>query len=139
MADIAVRPLIEYAAAVPRIAAWFYEEWGAVYGGATQASVRRRIETWLTRRRIPTALVAVANNQVIGTVALKQSELKFPYSPWLADSSLSRSFVEEAFYERLGWSAIEHCRLPTGLVAVMSKRLQPSNADEMTGRLTCNQ
>lgn len=85
MDGIVIRPMIEHAGAVPRIAAWFFEEWRLIYGGETQASVQRRIESWLTQRQIPTALVALSGNQVVGTVALKERELpQFPESPWLA-------------------------------------------------------
>ena len=67
MVEVAIHPLVDHAAAVPQIAAWFYEEWGAIYGAETPLSVRQRIETWLTRKEIPTALVAVSEDQVIGT------------------------------------------------------------------------
>ncbi|MEO8411937.1 MAG: GNAT family N-acetyltransferase [Propionivibrio sp.] len=85
MAAVSVYPMIEYADAVPRIAAWFHKEWRSLYGDETQASVQKRIETWLTRRQIPTAFVAVSDDQVVATVALKENELaKLPHSPWLA-------------------------------------------------------
>ena len=159
MTGIAIHPLSEYARSVPRIAAWFFEEWRSIYGEETQESVQRRIETWLTPKKIPTALVAVADNQVIGTVALKSNELQFPYTPWLSGLFVVPQFrhkgigallvsaaeneaaslgieylhlytpVSQAFYEGLGWSLIEHCPLPSGSVAVMSKRLprRPTN------------
>ena len=48
-------------------------------------SVERRIRTWLTRNQIPTALVAVFDDWVIGTVALKDRELRdLEYGPGLA-------------------------------------------------------
>ena len=133
MAEIAGYPLVEHAAEVPRIAVWFDEEWGAIYGAETQASVNHRIETWLTRRTIPTALVAVANNQVIGTVALKQTELKFPYSPWLAGL-----FVVPQFRRR-GIGALLVGAAEDEAASLGIERLQPNNADETKGRITWNQ
>ena len=156
MTNIAIHSLVDHADAVPSVAGWFFDEWREIYGEETPASVQRRIETWLTRNQIPTALVAVAGNQVVGTVALKETELQFPYSPWLAGlfvipelrrkgigallvsaaeheaASLGVEHlylytpVSQAFYEGLGWSAINHCHLPGGPVAVMSKRLPPN-------------
>jgi predicted N-acetyltransferase YhbS len=167
MTEITIHPLVEFAAAIPSIAAWFFEEWSSIYGEETQASVQQRIETWRTPKQIPTALVAVSESRVLGTVALKNSELQFPYSPWLAGLFVVPQFrhkgigallvgaaegeaaslgveclylytpVSQAFYERLGWSVVEHCKLPTGSVAVMSKRLQRNMA--VTGKLVVRQ
>lgn len=85
MPQISVEEMVAYATEVPRIASWFYEEWRSFYGEQSLASVQHRIESWLTRDKIPTALVAICDGQVIGTVALKEKELEqFSYSPWLA-------------------------------------------------------
>jgi len=77
--------MIDYASEVPRIASWFFEQWRPLYGDESVASVERRIRTWLTRNQIPTALVAISDNDVVGTVALKDRELPgLEYGPWLA-------------------------------------------------------
>jgi len=57
MIMVTIHPIIEHPEEVPRIAAWFFEEWRSLYGEETQMSVQRRIETWLTRKQIPTAFV----------------------------------------------------------------------------------
>ena len=81
----AVGPMIDYASEVPRIASWFFEQWRPLYGDESVASVERRIRTWLTRNQIPTALVAISDNDVVGTVALNDRELPdLEYGPWLA-------------------------------------------------------
>jgi len=153
--EIAIHALGDHADAIPSVAAWFYDEWRQIYGEETLASVRQRIETWAAGNQIPTALVAVAGNRVIGTVALKDRELHFPYSPWLAGlfvvpqfrrngigaqlvGAAERKAVSlgvkrlylytpgsQAFYEGLGWSVLELCQLLSGPIAVMSKYLQP--------------
>ena len=80
-----VCPMVDYANEVPRIASWFFEQWRPLYGDESLASVERRIRTWLTRNQIPTALVAISDDSVIGTVALKDRELPdLEYGPWLA-------------------------------------------------------
>lgn len=74
-----------YAGEIPRIALWFFEEWRSLYGNQSLPSVQRRIESWLTQDRIPTSLVAVLDEHVVGTVALKLRELpEWDYGPWLA-------------------------------------------------------
>lgn len=91
--EVTIHPMADYVAAVPRIASWFFEQWRSVYGEESQASVERRIRTWLTRGRIPTALVAVCENQVVGTVALKRRELAgLDYGPWLAGLFVAPEF-----------------------------------------------
>jgi len=156
MSAIVIRDMIEYASEVPRIASWFFNEWRSLYGSETSASVQRRIESWLTRDRIPTALVAVHEGRIIGTVALKEQEIeKVSWTPWLAGVFVLPEFRKrgvgallvqaaekkaaligvqrlylytpdgKTYYRRLGWSVVEHCLLPSGPVAVMSKELQP--------------
>lgn len=55
-----------------------------LYGKQSLESVQCRIESWLTWDKIPTALVAICDGQVIGTIAIKENELEqVSYSPWL--------------------------------------------------------
>jgi N-acetylglutamate synthase-like GNAT family acetyltransferase len=154
MIDVAICPLGDFFESIPKIAEWFYNEWCEIYDVDMQDSVRKRIETWTSNDRIPTALVAVVANQVVGTVALKSSELNFPYSPCLAGLyvvpqfrrkgigailvgaaeqkaatlEVSRLYLytprSQAFYEGLGWSILEQAQLASGAVSVMSKCLE---------------
>lgn len=83
--DVAVYPMLDYPTEVPRIASWFFEQWRPLYTEESLASVERRIRTWLTRNQIPTALVAVSDKRIVGTVALKIRELPdLDFGPWLA-------------------------------------------------------
>jgi GNAT superfamily N-acetyltransferase len=85
LVNAVVYPMADYASEVPRIASWFFEQWRPLYGDQSLSSVERRIRTWLTRNQIPTALVAISDDGVIGTVALKDRELPdLDYGPWLA-------------------------------------------------------
>lgn len=149
-----VCPMVDYAHEVPRIASWFFEQWRPLYGNESLASVERRIRTWLTRNQIPIALVAISDDSVIGTVALKDRELPdLEYGPWLAGlfvvpqhrcrgigtllvaaaeqqaSALGVQHLHlytpasEGFYERLGWTVVDHVALPSGTVSVMRKRV----------------
>ena len=85
MPEIVIRDIADFSHWVPTISAWFYAEWREFYVDQTEADVRQRVASWLERDRIPTALVAVADGEVVGTVALKEREFEhLAASPWLA-------------------------------------------------------
>ena len=85
MPDIVIRDFADFSHWVPTISGWFFSEWREFYGDQTEDDVRQRISGWLERDRIPTALVAVIDDQVVGTVALKEREFEMhAASPWLA-------------------------------------------------------
>lgn len=85
MHNVEIRDIADFSHWLPTISSWFYSEWRELYGSQTQGDVERRIGGWLQRDAIPTALVAVIDDQVVGTVALKEKELEqFPGAPWLA-------------------------------------------------------
>lgn len=85
MHNVEIRDIADFSHWLPTISSWFYAEWRELYGNQTQSDVERRIAGWLQRDGIPTALVAVVDDQVVGTVALKKQELEqFPGAPWLA-------------------------------------------------------
>ena len=63
---------------------------------------QRRIESWCTRGTIPTALVAVSDGRVIGTVALKERELRqYTFTPWLAGLFVVPEFRRQGVGEQL--------------------------------------
>ncbi len=78
--------LEEYRLWTPTIAQWFYDEWGDFYPNLTVDDIAERLEQRTNTDKIPLALVAVEDKQVIGTVSLKQHDMdtRMQYSPWLA-------------------------------------------------------
>lgn len=78
--------LEEYRLWTPTIAQWFYDEWGDFYPNLTVDDIAERLEQRTNTDKIPLALIAVEDKQVIGTVSLKQHDMdtRMQYSPWLA-------------------------------------------------------
>jgi N-acetylglutamate synthase-like GNAT family acetyltransferase len=85
MPDVVIRDMADFSDWLPTISAWFHAEWRELLDGQTPIDIETRIAAWLTRDSIPTALVAVVDGEVVGTVALKGKELEhFGATPWLA-------------------------------------------------------
>jgi predicted N-acetyltransferase YhbS len=86
-AELRIAPLAEFAHWIPDIAQWLHAEWRTLYpGGYTPADVEAALRTRLNTRQIPLALVAVADNTVVGIVSLKLSDMdtRPGLTPWLA-------------------------------------------------------
>lgn len=85
MVDVAIRELADFPQWIPTISGWFHDEWHELLGMRTPEDIERGLAKWLVRDAIPTALVAVAGEEVVGTVALKSREFEqFGEAPWLA-------------------------------------------------------
>ncbi|HEX8957846.1 MAG TPA: GNAT family N-acetyltransferase [Burkholderiaceae bacterium] len=88
MVDVAIRELADFPQWIPTISAWFHEEWHELLGMRTAAEIEQGLAKWLVRDAIPMALVAVAGEEVVGTVALRAREKEhreqFGEAPWLA-------------------------------------------------------
>ncbi len=88
MADVVIRELADFPQWIPTISTWFHGEWRELLGMRSAEEIERGLAKWLVRDAIPTALVAVAGKEVVGTVALKTREIEhreqFGEAPWLA-------------------------------------------------------
>ena len=71
---------------IPLIAGWFHREWGRYYPELTIDDIEERLRARINIDKIPLALVAIENGEVIGTVSLKISDMdtRKQYTPWLA-------------------------------------------------------
>ena len=88
MVDVVIRELADFPQWIPTISAWFHEEWHQLLDMRTPADIEQGLAKWLVRDAIPTALVAVAGEEVVGTVALRARDIEhreqFGEAPWLA-------------------------------------------------------
>ena len=75
------------------LAKWFWEEWKPFYTGKTEADVAQSIRERLNVDRIPLALLALQNEQPVGTVCLKHQEMdtREDLGPWLAGMYVERA------------------------------------------------
>ena len=104
--------LKDYSRWIPTIAQWFYEEWGAFH---PELDVKRIAESLVERcntDRIPLALVAVRQEEVIGTVSLKEHDMdtRMEFSPWLASLYVSRDYRNKGVGVRLIEAGLEKAR-----------------------------
>jgi predicted N-acetyltransferase YhbS len=97
--------LKEHSEWVPTIAAWFHREWGAYHPGLDVDAIAERLRQRLNTDRLPLALVAVDQAEIIGTVSLKEYDMdtRMQYSPWLA----SLYVVKHSRNKGVGISLIE--------------------------------
>ncbi len=85
MVDVVIRELADFPQWIPTISAWYLDEWRELLGVGSAEEIERGLAKWLARDAIPTVLVAVAGEEVIGTVVLKTREFEqFGEAPWLA-------------------------------------------------------
>jgi N-acetylglutamate synthase-like GNAT family acetyltransferase len=78
--------LSDHKEAIPLLAQWFYKEWAYLNPGKTLADVEQLIGERTNTDKIPIALVAFDNHELLGTVCLKVHDMdtRLDLSPWLA-------------------------------------------------------
>src|SRR5512146_707600 len=78
--------LADHKEVIPLLAQWFYKEWAYLNPGKTLADVEQLIGERTSTDRIPIALVAFDNQELLGTVCLKVHDMdtRLDLSPWLA-------------------------------------------------------
>ncbi|MBV8635380.1 MAG: GNAT family N-acetyltransferase [Burkholderiaceae bacterium] len=85
MVDVVIRELADFPQWIPTISSWFHDEWHELLGVRSLEEIEQGLAKWLVRDAIPTALVAVIGEEVVGTVALRAREFEqFGETPWLA-------------------------------------------------------
>lgn len=72
---------------LPTLARWHHEEWGYLNPGETLADRIDKMRAYLGEATIPTLLIAVENDKVLGSAALIAADMdnKPELSPWLAN------------------------------------------------------
>lgn len=84
MSEVVIRELADFPQWLPAISAWFHAEWRQLLGARSVEEIEQGLNHWLVRDAIPTALVAVRGEEVVGTVALRSREFEqFGETPWL--------------------------------------------------------
>lgn len=78
--------LADHTEVIPILAQWFYKEWAYLHPGKTLADVEQLIGERINTNKIPLALVAFDNRELLGTVCLKVHDMdtRLDLSPWLA-------------------------------------------------------
>lgn len=78
--------LADHQDVIPVLAAWFHQEWAYLYPGRTVQDVSRSISERINRDKIPLALLAFEDDELVGTVCLKSADMdtRPELTPWLA-------------------------------------------------------
>jgi N-acetylglutamate synthase-like GNAT family acetyltransferase len=78
--------LADHTEVIPTLAQWQHTEWGHTRPGDTVETRTGRIESWCNRDRIPLAVVALDQNEVLGSASLiaYDMETRMELTPWLA-------------------------------------------------------
>ncbi|MFO1388524.1 GNAT family N-acetyltransferase [Cellvibrio sp.] len=71
---------------IPVIARWHFDEWGYLNPGKTLEYRIERMQRYLSDTPIPSMLIAVEGDEVLGTAALVESDMDShpELTPWLA-------------------------------------------------------
>src|SRR5207249_4802790 len=85
MRGVQISYLIEHPEYVPQLAQWLFEQWDSILGEGTPEARIKKLKAHLNRDKLPTAWVAHANGQLLGTAALRVHDLegREDLTPWL--------------------------------------------------------
>lgn len=83
---IRVEYLADHPAAAPLLAAWHHAEWAGLLPGWTPEHALAELRTHTGRRQVPTTLVALEGDSVLGSASLLAADLAGweHLTPWLA-------------------------------------------------------
>lgn len=146
-----IEHLADHMEAIPILAKWVYEQWGHSFARLPLEGIAVRFEERAKRDGVPQVLVALEDDEIIGTASLIERDMSTrpELAPWLATvyvapqwrqrgtgSELVRAVMREAavlglgklylftpdklaFYERLGWKALDHSEYRGERVTIM--------------------
>ncbi len=65
--------------AIPKIARWYYDEWGHLVETETYETSIERLQEYLAANQMPLMVLAVEANEIIGVAQLKYHEIEEVY------------------------------------------------------------
>src|SRR6266550_2963732 len=95
MRGVQISYLIEHPEYIPQLAQWLFEQWDSILGEETPEARIKKLKTHMNRDKLPTAWVAHANGQLLGTAALRVHDLegREDLTPWLGGVFVGSHFV----------------------------------------------
>jgi GNAT superfamily N-acetyltransferase len=67
--------LADHPTAIPKIASWYFDEWGYTKPGRSVAGIAADLKAYLNRHKVPLIVVAIEERVVIGAAQLKFREM----------------------------------------------------------------
>ena len=97
---------------LPTLAEWHHAEWGYIRPGDTAEARLQRLEAECGHREIPTTIIAVEKNQLLGSVMLLEEDMEThkQLSPWLASLFVASNRRREGIGAALVGRLIEEAR-----------------------------
>ncbi len=94
---------------IPVIAEWFYRQWAHTNPGRTKDQVVEMIDKHLNLDGLPLSFVGLEKGALVGTVLLREFELKGyeQYSPWLSSIYVAPDYRNQGYGQQL----VSHCIL----------------------------
>lgn len=98
--------------AIQQIAEWHFRQWGWKVPGETVDSVRTKLQGYLNRHCIPLAVLAITNDEIVGTASLKYREMDiYPDKEhWLGGVFVSAEHRGKGVATRLVSKSLEMAR-----------------------------
>jgi N-acetylglutamate synthase-like GNAT family acetyltransferase len=86
--------LIDHPEYVPQLAQWLFEQWGSILGEKNLETRIRKLRAHMNRDELPVAWVAHADEQLLGTAALRVHDLegREDLTPWLGGVFVGSDF-----------------------------------------------
>jgi len=102
MRGVQISYLIEYPQYIAELAQWLFEEWDPILGEKTPEARIKKLNAHMNRDQLPVAWVAHANEQLLGTAALRVHDLegREDLTPWLGGVFVGAQFRAAALVRR---------------------------------------
>jgi GNAT superfamily N-acetyltransferase len=89
--------------AIPILANWYFKEWGYLENGNTYDKVSEKLYGYLNINKMPLIIVAVEENEIIGSAQLKYREMDiYPKKEhWLGGVYVSKKYLGNRVAEKI--------------------------------------
>ena len=79
---------------IPQLAQWLFQEWDSILGEKTPETRVKKLQAHMNRDKLPIAWVAHANDELVGTAALRVYDLqeRKDLTPWLGGVFVGSEF-----------------------------------------------
>ena len=124
--DLTIELLADRLEAVPRVAGWYFAEWGYLNPSATPERVRDKLVASANRDVVPLTLLAVIEQEVVGAAQLKYREMPmFPEKEhWLGGMFVAPEHRGRGIAAQLVESVVETARnLGVNTLHIQTERL----------------
>ena len=101
--SLRIESLADHIELVPQLQEWFEQEWRPYYGPEGPGNALEDLRACCNRDQLPIALIALHNDELCGTAALKHESVSTHrhLAPWLAALLVAPEFRRRGIAERL--------------------------------------